>query len=359
MPRVLHVSQSVNTGVAYCVGDWVREQRIRGWEVVVASPGGTLAQRCSSEGATIEMWRAERQPAPSVAREIRDLAAIVERIQPDVVHLHSAKAGLAGRLLIRGRRPTVFSPHAWSYLAVTGPMRTLTLQWERAAARWTSAFVCVSESERNRGVRDGIRGRLVVLPNQVDLREYASILSQSADACRDRLELGPAPLAVCVGRLAVQKGQDLLLQSWPLILERCPEAQLVLIGDGPMRSALETAAGHVRNVRLLGLQDRETTLRWMRAADVVVSPSRWEGMSLVTLEAGALSIPVVATDVDGIREAFPNGVGVRIVPVGAVDELAASVVDALGGKVPASPGPGIAGESSSSRLVRLYEDLIA
>ena len=71
--------------------------------------------------------------------EARALAGLIGSLAPDLVHLHSSKAGLAGRLALRGRRTTVFQPHAWSFEAVHGAVRAAGIAWERLAARWTHA----------------------------------------------------------------------------------------------------------------------------------------------------------------------------------------------------------------------------
>ena len=97
--------------------------------------------------------------------ETRRLRRIVEGVDPDVVHLHSSKAGMAGRLAVRGRRPTIFQPHAWSFDAVRGPVRAASLAWERFAQRWTTELVCVSLSERVAGERHGISAPVTLALN--------------------------------------------------------------------------------------------------------------------------------------------------------------------------------------------------
>ena len=105
--HVLHVSQAV-LGVAYVVDDYVRCQLEAGWRVSVACPEGMLSEMARAAGADVLIWPADRRPRPDlIARETRRLAPLVREARPDVVHLHSAKAGLAGRLAIRGRQPTV------------------------------------------------------------------------------------------------------------------------------------------------------------------------------------------------------------------------------------------------------------
>ena len=140
-------------GHARYVADVVADQVARGWDVAVASPTyGQLADWISAEGARHIPWTAGRMPGPSSVLHAVSLARIVEREAPDLVHLHSSSAGLSGRLAVRGRRPTIFQPHAWSFEAVGGPLRAAAAAWERRGARWTSAIVCVSYAERLRGI---------------------------------------------------------------------------------------------------------------------------------------------------------------------------------------------------------------
>ncbi|MEU2283137.1 glycosyltransferase [Streptomyces sp. NPDC013178] len=302
-PRVLHVTQPVDGGVARVVTDLVRAQIEAGLAVTVACPDGALTTGLRPLGADVRHWRATRSPGPSLAREVRHLARVVHDVRPQLVHAHSAKAGLAGRLAVRGRIPTVFQPHAWSFEAVGGATSALALVWERWGARWASQVVCVSEAERTTGVRAGIRARWSVVPNGVDLRRF-----RPAPTATVRAGLRPlggvdpaAPLVVCVGRLCRQKGQDVLLEAWDTVARRVPGARLVLVGDGPDHDRLQARAP--RSVVFAGAVD--DAVPWYQAADLVVLPSRWEGMALAPLEAMACGRPVVVTDVDGARESLP------------------------------------------------------
>ncbi|WP_159057035.1 glycosyltransferase, partial [Streptomyces scabiei] len=230
---------------------------------------------------------------------------ILDDVRPGLVHLHSAKAGLAGRLAVRGRVPTVFQPHAWSFEAVDGAMAALARGWERAGARWASRVVCVSEAERVTGDRAGVRARWTVIPNGVDAGRFSPA---AADIVRAGIPLltgvaPAAPLVVCVGRLCRQKGQDVLLAAWEAVLRRVPTARLVLVGDGPEAERLRALAPE----GVLFAGDVADAAPWYRAADLVVLPSRWEGMALAPLEAMACGRPVVLTDVDGARESLPPG----------------------------------------------------
>jgi len=302
--RVLHVTQPTTNGVGRYVRDAVGSQSARGWRVAVAAPAAPdFDAACRAAGGEYYRWDAARQPGLSVVAELPALARILRVERPDVVHLHSSKAGLVGRLVLRGRRPTIFSPHAWSFLHGGTITRAAALAWERVAARWTGVLLCVSEAERARAVGARIKAPAEVIPNAVDLASYPPFTAAQRDAARADLAVGSAPLAVCVGRVTAQKGQADLLDAWPAVRARIPAAELLVVGDGPAAPALDARA--VPGVRFVGRLDDVRPV--MAAADVVVAPSRWEGFSFVVLEAMASGCSVVVTDVDGMREAIGGG----------------------------------------------------
>ncbi|WP_411106787.1 glycosyltransferase [Streptomyces sp. cmx-4-9] len=311
---VLHLVQPVDGGVARVVVDLVRAQTAAGLRTVVGCPrGGTLADAARDAGAQVLPWRAGRAPGPALPAEVLGARRLVRRARPDLLHAHSAKAGLAGRLAVRGTLPTVFQPHAWSFDAVGGATAALALRWERFGSRWADRVLCVSEAERRAGATEGITADWSVVRNGVDLEHFRpGVADPDQDKARARAGLplpagfrGDGPLTVCVGRLCRQKGQDVLLRAWPELVATVPGARLALVGDGPDTERLRRTAppgvlfaGAARDIR-----------PWLRAADLVVLPSRWEGMALAPLEAMACGRPVLVSDVSGARESLPPGQG--------------------------------------------------
>ncbi|TDC75038.1 glycosyltransferase [Actinomadura sp. 7K507] len=326
-PRVLHVSQPNAGGVAVYVGQAAGDQRKRGWEVAVACPpGGDLPARCAAAGVPWFNWPAGRAPGPRTLLESLGLRRLVRGFAPDVVHLHSSKAGLAGRLLGRPRgTPTIFQPHGWSWLAATGPQDVVSRRWERIAARWSDALVCVGTGELREGTCAGVRGPYRLVRNGVDRRRFRPADGAARLAARTRLGLPAAvPLAVCVGRLTRQKGQDVLVAAWPGVTERCPSARLAIVGDGEDLDALNREP--VAGVLLVpAVQDPRD---WLAASNVIVLPSRWEGLPLTALEALATGRPIVGTDIPGLAEVVRPGVG-ALVPVDDPAALADEVAGRL------------------------------
>jgi glycosyltransferase involved in cell wall biosynthesis len=363
MPRVVHVSQPTSHGVARVVRHLVEDQVAAGWDVfTVCPPSGPLPVEAAAAGARVLSWQATRAPGSTTGREAFHLQGLIESVGADLVHLHSAKAGLAGRLAVRGRRPTVFQPHAWSFWAAAGWQRAGSTTWERYAARWADRVICASEQEKGEAERRGIKLAGVVVPNGVDTGWFAAQDGATRRRARADLGLAEAPTAVCVARLWPQKGQDILLRAWPAVLAAVPDARLVLVGDGPDRATLEAMAPP--SVRFAGSVTDPRP--WYAAADVVVLPSRWEDQALVQLEAMASARSVVTTAVSGAREALPPDGG-AVVPVGDEPAIAAAVAARLGhpaltdaegaaGRVRACAAHDLRG--SAGRIRDVYADLV-
>lgn len=363
--RILHVTQPNDGGAALVVQHLCEDQVRRGWSVAVAiPPGGTLDQALPRLGVSVVAWPAKRRPGAATASEVRRLARIVDRTAPDVVHLHSAKAGLAGRLALRGRLPTVFQPHSWSFEAASGLLFRGSVAWERYSTRWADAVVCVSEAERQRATALDIEAIWRVIPNGVDLTAFAVANESEQAAARRRLGLGTSPLAVCIARLHRQKGQDVLIDAWRTVATAVPGAQLVLVGDGDQRATLEHAATGL-DVRFAG--ERLDVSDWLTAANVVVMSSRWEGMSLSMLEALACGRSIVITDVGGASEVVGEADAGAIVPVEDPASLARALIERLLDPTLATE-EGRRGrafverrydlESANAGIASLYEDLL-
>ena len=319
--RVLHLSHPVDGGVAKVLLDVARDQAGRGWVVTVGCPStGELPEQLARHGIAHRRWDARKVKRMAAPARVREVAALVAAVDPDVVHLHSASAGLAGRLAIRRRRPTLFSPHGWTWQSSGGPFGRVAVSWERWAERWADRVVCVSAAELAAGREHGLALQHgVVIPNGVDVA-----LLQPVDraVARARLGLPDVPTAVCVGRLDEQKGQQVLVAGWPQVTAAVPGARLVLVGDGPGREGLASAAPE--GVGLVGA--RSDVADWYAAADVGLFGSTYgEGMPLTPLEAQAAGRSLVASDLPGVREALGPGAGELVRP-GDVGGFAAAAV---------------------------------
>ncbi|HEX6872152.1 MAG TPA: glycosyltransferase [Micromonosporaceae bacterium] len=320
------MSQPTEAGVASYVSSVSADQAERGWRVVVACPdGGRLAGELARRGIDRELWPAGRAPDLRCALEVARLRRLIDRLGPDVIHLHSSKAGLAGRLAARGQPPTLFQPHGWSWLAAPPGLARASCAWERLAAQWTARFVLVGPGEVRHAGEQGLRGRFSIVRTGIDLAWFRPAGDGDRERARRGLGLSTAaPLAVCVGRVTRQKGQDLLLAAWPGVRVAIANAQLAIVGGGELAAPRANAPAGV-----IFAGDVADTRPWYDAADLVVLPSRWEGMPLTLLEALATGRSVVASDVPGIAEELPAGAGV-LVRIGDLAGLASAIRARLG-----------------------------
>jgi glycosyltransferase involved in cell wall biosynthesis len=319
----LVVAQPATYGVAECVRQLVEAAVTAGHRVTVACPGesvGPLAAWVRAAGAEVAQLDMRREPAPRDAMDAVTLRRLMRG--RDLVHLHSSKAAALGRVAAASlgrRRPAVIvTPHAWSWL-VGGRMTPAYRTIERQLARWSDGLVAVSEEEATEGRRAlGSAGdRIRVIVNGVD-RERFSPQGSRADRPVD------GPLLLCVGRLCEQKGQERRIQALAMLRERRARLRFVggedQIGDRARLQALAASLGVSDRVEWVDHTD--DVAAHLRAADLMVAPSRWEGMSLVLLEALACGLPVVATRVAGSEAVGEAG---AVVPVGDPSALAAAI----------------------------------
>ena len=137
---------------------------------MVCPSEGDLAPSLQAAGVRVAAWEATRGIGGQVAGEVRRLRRVLrdQGVPGDaVVHLHSSKAGLVGRLVLRGRRPTIFQPHGWSFLAMDGVLCRRQRPGSGWAARWAGSVVCASAGEQAVGEQHGIRATYAVVPNAV------------------------------------------------------------------------------------------------------------------------------------------------------------------------------------------------
>jgi glycosyltransferase involved in cell wall biosynthesis len=291
-----------------------------GHAVTVVTPGldhGPVQGWIESSGARHVRLDMARRPA---LRDAFDLMALRRLARGrDVVHLHSSKAAALGRvaaLTIRRRhRPAVVvTAHYWSWL-VGGHWAPLYRWIERRLARRCDAIVAVSEAEAREGRAVlGASAPIELISNGVD-RVHFSPEGDQAD--RDR----GSPLLVCVGRLSQQKGQDVAIRALARVKDRTTRLRLVgaesAAGERPRLEALAASLAVADRVEWQGAV--EDTAPQYRAADVVVAPSRWDGLSLALLEAMASGAAIVASDVNGSESLGAAGV---IVPPDDPEALA-------------------------------------
>ncbi|MCE9554739.1 MAG: glycosyltransferase [Planctomycetes bacterium] len=249
--------------------------------------------------------RARWRMLASVLRLTRRLRERRPAILQTFLYRANVAGGLAGRL--------ARVPHVVAGVRVADPRR-FRLRTERAATYKVERFVCVSRSVADycRDVAKLPAQKLVVIPNSIDVERFGHLPSLSLT----QLGVPPGRRALCVvGRLDRQKNISWLLTEAKELLAATPRHDLLIVGEGPQRRKLE------RQCTDLGLSDRVHFTGWrpdvpqiMAACDLLILPSSWEGMPNVLLEAMASAKPVVATDVEGVRQILGSLAPQQVLP---------------------------------------------
>ncbi|MGB2875034.1 MAG: glycosyltransferase [Gaiellaceae bacterium] len=307
--RLLVAAQPMDGGVARHVIGLVESLPPGRFTVDVACPRASLIWTGLEGRPAVELHQIKphRRPAPGDTSSLVTLLRLARRA--DVIHVHSAKAGFLGRFasLLRGKLDRcVFTPHGWSFWAAEGAEARLYIRLEQLAASWCRTIVALSKDERAAGLEAGVgqAEQYRVIPNGVPLERFA--LPRSP--VRGRI--------VMIGRLAPPKRPDLALRALAAVRATIPEAELEIVGDGPLRSETERLVAELGlgdAVRFLGY--REDVAELLAAAECALLASDYEGCPLAVIEALAAGVAVVASDAGGVRELVePERAGLVVPP---------------------------------------------
>ncbi len=342
---------------------------------------------CGSEtGPEGSLWEdarkrgVEPRPVPDLIREVdprRDWAAArwlrdrFEKHPYRIVHTHSSKAGILGRWAAQKAQipRVVHTIHGWSFHeAQPAHVRRLYIHLERRAARWTDTLVAVSRRDIEKGLANGI-GR----PEQYRLIrsgvELQPFLAAGADRRAARAYAGlpqDVPVVGAVTRLSQQKAPLELVEVMSRVLTAEPTAWGLIVGDGPYRAEVRDRLRPFAD-RLILTGIRRDVAPFMAALDVFLLTSHWEGLPRTLPQAMAARAPIVAYDVDGVREAVAHERTGLVVPPGDVESAAEATLALI--RNPdrrlrmAAAGPEMADEFSAERMIgelqALYQGLIA
>jgi glycosyltransferase involved in cell wall biosynthesis len=268
---------------------------------------------------------------------------------PDIVHAHSSFAGLVTRLPgLRGRARVVFCPHGWAFDIVgTFWIKYLAKIVEKLLAHKADKIIVISHYEYQRAISIGIEpSRLRLVLNGISSKVPEIEPAEWQD---HRLKV------LFVGRLDHQKGLDILLSAVEPL-----EATVALriIGDAAVDKT-RSDVPKFETLQYLGWLSREDVAAQMKACDVLVVPSRWEGFGLVAIEAMRLSVPVLASAVGGLVEILGEGEFGFLVPPEDAEALRASIAGLSSEKLKAKGAAGrrrFMSHFSSDRMLREIDE---
>jgi glycosyltransferase involved in cell wall biosynthesis len=279
-------------------------------------------------------------PELNPVRDLRALVALVRsvrRFRPDIVHTHTAKAGMLGRLAaVLGGRPRPIIVHTYHGHVLEGyfgrVLNTFYRFLERSLARVSDALIGVSQATVDDLVRLRIapREKFRVVPIGLDLDAFLSSSPADGAAFRSEAAAGDGVLLTWVGRLVPIKRVDVLLRAFANARSRGANARLAIVGDGELRRELEELASSLEvaeHVYWAGY--REDMLPVTAAADLAVLSSDNEGTPVSLIEAGAAATAAASTDVGGIADVVTPQTGI-LVAAGDADGLGAAIAELAG-----------------------------
>lgn len=301
-------------------------------------PEGSLLERARAHGVPLEIIPSLRRSVHPWRdwRSYQHLKWVLRNFRPDVVHTHSAKGGILGRMAASrlGVPAIVHGVHGAPFHPYQRPLAKWSISTcERWAARRCHAFVSVADAMTDLMVSAGVaaRSKFTTIYSGMEVETYLR-----ADEHRQRVrdELGYSPEHAVIGKVArlfALKGHDDVIRAAEQLVERHPQVRFLFVGDGVLRENLLAqiaSAGLSEHFQFTGLVPPARVAELLSAMDIVVHTSLREGLARVLPQALIAGKPVVSYDIDGAREVVLPGTTGYLVPPLDVASLT-EAIDAL------------------------------
>jgi glycosyltransferase involved in cell wall biosynthesis len=369
--KVLHiVGDSKYGGGALVIQRLAEMAKTQGWEVDILTTDPKFQEVLRDiEVGVVDLdviWR-DIRPWKDFCGMLR-LYRFLKDSDYTLIHTHTSKAGLVGRLAswLARRRVIIHTVHGFAFHENSSQRQLQFYSFlERLAAHWCTHVVTVSEFHRDWAIRLHIadRDKITAIPNGIPADRIVSEVSPEAV----KVSLGLSAdevMVLAAGRLAEQKGLEYLLKAVALLkTEITSPFRIVLAGEGPLKTDLEGLSqrlGIQDNVLFLGFRDDIDNL--VSACDVIAMPSLWEGLSISLLEGMAAGKPVITTTIGSNREVTRNGEGAVLVPTKDENALASALKEMIDDPSQARQVAAKAKEIfyenySEERMISQYRDL--
>lgn len=258
------------------------------------------------------------------------LRRIIRQDRIDLLHLHTARAGLLGMVASLGTGvPIVYTGHGLRFeQKLSAITRTLFAVYEKVICAAADRVTFLSERDRRLAIASGVvdEKKTVTIRTRIDTDRFTQV--DPADVAATRRELGlpdGAPVIGSIGRVEERKGPLPFVRAAAMILREVPQARFLWIGDGPLRATVEQLArdlGIADKLRITGLKPVQEMPRYVRQLDVLLFPSEIEGVPLSVLEAVSAGASVVSAAYPGCEELLEHDVNCYLFPVNDAEEAA-------------------------------------
>ena len=302
----------------------VEDLQRQGYDVVSVSSDGPELERLRAKGVKTVVVEMERRMAPlKDLKSLWNLIRVFRKEKPDIVHSMTPKAGmlcmLAAWLTRVPRRVHTFTGLVWP--TTTGLTRRILMFTD-----WLTCACATHVIPEGKGVMNDLQAHITHKPMKV--LGYGNVRGVDLVQCSRRPEVmqladslrKPGFTFLFVGRLVGDKGINELVQAFQRLHEEFPQARLVLVGFhepelDPLLPETEKLLEEATYIEFVGPKHGDELLAWYAASDAFVFPSYREGFPNVVLEAGAMGLPSIVTDINGSREIIEEGKNGMIIPI--------------------------------------------
>jgi len=302
--NILYITNHLNIGgITSYILSLATGMKKKGHNVYIASSGGQLLSKFLEEGINYIPIpiKTKSEISPKILFSAVRLFSAVKKYNIDIIHSNSRTTQVLGCLLARFTGCVYISTcHGFFKKRFS----------RRAFPCWGRKVIAISESVKEHLMKDfGVKEKdIQVVHNGIDVEKFKSQNTKLKTQIKKNLGLGDGPVVGIVARLSDVKGHKYLIEAMGDILEKIPQTQLLIVGEGKMEKELVTLVerlGMEKNVFFLpSVSDAKDALSIM---DLFVMPSLKEGLGLSLMEAMACGLPVVASDVGGIKSLIQDG----------------------------------------------------
>ncbi len=262
---------------------------------------------------------------------IKQLRNFIRKESPDILQAHGTRAAALAKIALIGLSPKpklIYTLHGFHIIRRSFFARFFLLLLERFFNYWVDILVCVSESDKKLVLKNKTIAseKIIVIKNGIALERF-QIRGELVETARKELALEDNFVLSTIGRLHPPKDFSTILRALKIIASEIRNVKLLIIGAGPLKRSLDEETeklGLREYVNFLG--SREDTPLLIKLSDIIILSTGWEGLPLVPLEAGAAKKPIIASDVDGVRETLIDGKTGFLFKAGAERDLAEKIL---------------------------------
>jgi len=265
-------------------------------------------------------------------KAIFQLRKLIKKHNPDIIYLHSSKAGAIGRIAALGLgKKVIYNAHGWAFNMKCSKFKRNFYEYiERMLALFTDKIIAISKFEQESALHNRIcsERKIEIIENGVDIDSINEIVEKTTLTRAEIKIPEDAYIVGMVGRISTQKAVDVFVETADIIKKSIPNAFFIIVGDGEERNEIEQL------IHKYALEDSFLITGWIKNPidyiqlfDQAILLPRWEGFGLVLAEYMACRKPIVATQVGAIPNVIENNINGILVPPNNPEKTAQVVID--------------------------------